>query len=225
MTRRRAISVPLTRVSTGQYRLPLVDRNVQVSAHNRALRYTFQAGHAGSIPVARSLGLVLIRGFDSPCPLSAQPKSSGIHSDVLNADYLLPFVRCHGVPDGHTVRGQVQFVRAWQSGIHLGTDPPKLGRAHPVVGRPRAAPPIAMVRVGPRSPARMSRESGRDDRSIVDAPRLCELAAREHWRVITRARITLDARLGHCSSDLTPQPTNLGPQRVQLSARDGDHLG
>ena len=33
---------------------------------------------------------------------------------MLNADGLLTFVRGDGVPDGHAVRGQVQFVRTWQ---------------------------------------------------------------------------------------------------------------
>jgi hypothetical protein len=57
-------------------------------------------------------------GFDYRRPLPEHPKASSIYSDVLNANDLLTFVRCDGVPDGHTVRGQVQFVRTWQRVIH-----------------------------------------------------------------------------------------------------------
>jgi hypothetical protein len=50
-----------------------------------------------------------------PCrsPALVPLNSSGVCSDLLNADYLLAFMG-HGVPNGHGVRGQVQLVRARQ---------------------------------------------------------------------------------------------------------------
>jgi hypothetical protein len=109
---------------------------------------------------------------------------------------------------------------------HLrGTDPPKSGPGHPAGGRSRVEPSTAMVPAVPRSPARASQESGPDDRSIVDTPRLGKLTARERRRVVTGTRVALDARTGHCPADLTPQAANLGPQRVELSPGDCHHLG
>jgi hypothetical protein len=38
----------------------------------------------------------------------------GIEHHVLDADDLLAFVRCDGVPDGHVLGVQAQFVRTRQ---------------------------------------------------------------------------------------------------------------
>ena len=53
----RAISGPLTAVNGGQSRPPANNEPPsQPSRHDGQAPYTFQAGHAGSIPIIRSLG-------------------------------------------------------------------------------------------------------------------------------------------------------------------------
>jgi len=61
-------------------------------------------------------------------------------------------------------------------------------------------------------------------RSLTKSPRLGELLSREHRRVIAWPRISLDARRGDTTPDLTPEPPQLGLQPIQLSTGDGHHL-
>lgn len=99
------------------------------------------------------------------------------------------------------------------------------GPARPAGGRSHAGPPCAAVLGVPRSRPRMFQGSVRGDRSLGDAPRLCELASRERGCAITQSGVCLNTRQGLPPPELTPQSPHLGPQRVPLSTRNSDHLG
>ena len=163
------------------------------------------------------------------CPLhSSQLRApaapvSRIEAHVLHADNFLAFVLGDGVPDGHVIGGQVQFVGAGQW----------------VVARERSARDgtgsssrwkivrctVQRSGCGRASISCQDEPGKRTKRSLTYSPRLGELLAGERRRVIAGAAVSPNTRHGGASPDLPAQSLQLSFQRVQFGAGNADQLG
>ena len=65
----------------------------------------------------------------------------------------------------------------------------------------------------------------RTRRSLTYSPRLGELLAGEGWRVITGARVALNAPFGYDPPHFSPQSLQLSFQSIELGAGDADQFG
>ena len=149
---------------------------------------------------------------------------SRIEAHVLHANNFLAFVLGDGVPDGHVIGGQVQFVGAGQRVV--ARERIREGRdwlVQQMEDRALDRPP-QRLRGGPRSPARTS-PGKRTRRSLTYSPRLGELLAGERGRVIARAGISLNTRHGGASPDLPAQPLQLSFQRIQFGTGNAHQFG
>ena len=73
------------------------------------------------------------------------------------------------------------------------------------------------------SPAKMIREIGRHDHSLIP-PCLSEFIAGKRAGAVTRTWIGLHAGLGYRPPNLAPEPPQLGLQCIQLGTGNADHL-
>jgi hypothetical protein len=150
-------------------------------------------------------------------------KKSGIGAYVLHADDVLAFMLGDGVPDGHVVSGQVQFVGTG-SGSSRGKGSARVGTGSS--NRWRIVPwTVHRSGCGSASISCQDEPGKRTRRSLAYSPRLSEFLTGERGSGLARAGISLDARLGHASPDFPPQSLQLSPQRIQFRTGDTNQLG
>ena len=87
-----------------------------------------------------------------------------------------------------------------------------------VLKRPSAAA-AARLLSRPRMPP-----GNRTSRSVTSTPCLGKLVTGKQASIITGTGISFDARRGHRSASLPPNPSQLSLQRAQLGTRNADHI-
>ncbi len=143
---------------------------------------------------------------------------------MLHADNFLAFVLGDGVPDGHVIGGQVQFVGAGQwvvtrERVREGRD----WLVQQMEDRALDRPPQRLRQGLDLVPGRA--RGKRTRRSLTYSPRLGKLLAGERGRVITRAGVSLNTRHGGTSPDLPAQSLQLSFQRIQFGTGNADQFG
>jgi hypothetical protein len=129
-------------------------------------------------------------------------RESGVDAYVLHAGDVLALALRDGVPDGHVVGRQVQFVGTGQRVI-AGERSARVGTG--------SSSRWKIVRwtvhrsdCGSASISCQDEPGKRTRRSLTYSPRLGEPLAGERGSVIARAGISLNARVGHASPDFAP---------------------